>query len=754
MAPNPVLPEPLPPEIAARLSEFAKACRAAARIVSMYPSTHPAIQAALGRMSDAAKQATRDGPFALTVLPDGLLVGGRGLPKADVAVAELADMLHQHGIGAMTLGGELDLASWHTFLTLLAKPPDEVRANGGLAQAWQQAGTGAITMQAIDYSQVLRERSVSGSGGDAVTWDRILSMVGGESANMMDTLMAMADDPAQLAQFAQRLQEEGKALGDDPAQQRKVLLDMMHGLARHASEHAPDTLDAVLQHITAAVTRLPADMLLTLMTEPAPGPTPSAPGATVDLPGELQARASNEMVSNFLVSNVAKDRGATSRLAAAFTALVPDTTRQADILSMAAEQAAEMFPQDPQFENVWNNSSEMLASYSDAQFVSEGYARELTAAQAQAVDVDKIGDDPPDRIRAWLSTLDEEEVRALDQRVLLDLLRIEKRPEAWSQVLDLAVDDINHLVLVGDLPLAAELLEAVVSASNHSDEQFTKSGTAAIKRLVEGPLVRHLSMFLRQATDGEVSLANQMCRTIGPTLVEPLAQALMAETNDRTVRRVRDILIGFGPAAREYANKLRSSPSPAVRRAAVDLLRALGGDAALPDLRRMLDDPDAHVQREALRGIIQIGSNEAYQTLEQALQSGAAHTRNAIMQALGALRDQRAAPLFKFMVINTDHRGNLEPVYISAIEALGRLADDDRSVAALETVLHRGEFWAPGRTSRIRLAAARALNTIGTAAAQLVLTAAANHGPRGVRRAARAALAEPSTPRPGLRKAP
>ena len=63
-----------------------------------------------------------------------------------------------------------------------------------------------------------------------------------------------------------------------------------------------------------------------------------------------------------------------------------------------------MFRNDPQFESVWTSSSEMLMSYSDAKFVSEGYARELTAAQTQAIDVDKIGDDPPVRIRAWVAT--------------------------------------------------------------------------------------------------------------------------------------------------------------------------------------------------------------------------------------------------------------------------------------------------------------------------------------------------------------
>ena len=60
----------------------------------------------------------------------------------------------------------------------------------------------------------------------------------------------------------------------------------------------------------------------------------------------------------------------------------------------------------------------------------------------------------------------------------------------------------------------------------------------------------------------------------------------------------------------------------------------------------MLDDPDAQVQREALRAIVQVGTDEAYQMLEQALKSGAARTREAIMQALGAFRDEKAAPLF------------------------------------------------------------------------------------------------------------
>src|SRR5918993_1615290 len=165
-------PEPLSPEYAGRLAEFAKACKAATRIVSMYPSTHPAIQSALTRIGEATKQATLNGPFSITVLPDALLVNGRGLPKPESSATELAILLHQQLIGELTLFDRLDNQGWHTFLSLLAKSPEDARAIGGVAKAWDATGNKAIKLTEIDYAEVLRER---GGSGDSASWDRILT---------------------------------------------------------------------------------------------------------------------------------------------------------------------------------------------------------------------------------------------------------------------------------------------------------------------------------------------------------------------------------------------------------------------------------------------------------------------------------------------------------------------------------------------------------------------------------------------------
>ena len=758
-------PEPLSPEYAGRLSEFAKACRAATRIVSMYPSTHPAIQAALSKIGEATRQATMSGPFAITVLPDALLVNGRGLAKPETSATELAVLLHQQLIAELTLFDRLDNDGWHTFLTLLAKSPEDARAMGGVAKAWEASGNKSIKLTEIDYAEVLRER---GGTGDSASWDRILTALkeeeaekkraggagdggigegGGQGggATTMQAMMALAEDSGKLAQFAQKVQEVGKASGDDSIQQRKSLLELMHGLANYTAEREPHQLDAVLDKMAGAAAQLSPDMLLTLITDPPP--LPGGSGPRMDLAGELQARLTDEMLTKFLVDNIVKDRGATNRLATAFQTLVPDPGKQQDILAAATQQAAEMFKSDPQFESVWTSSSEMLMSYSDAKFVSEGYARELTTAQTQAVDVEKIGDDPPVRIRAWLATVSDTEVRALDQQLILDLLKIEERPDAWAGVLDTAIALIDQLVLVGDLTLASQLLEAIVAVSKNEASPFAGAAAAGITRLVGGPMVRHISIFLQKATDAEFETAKKMCTTIGSSIVKPMSDALMGEDNPRIVRRLRDILVSFGPAAREYANELKSSRYPAVRRAAIDLLRGLAGDAALPELRQMLDDQDSQVQREALRAIVQVGTTEAYQMLEQALRSGAAHTREVIMQSLGGFRDEKAAPLFIQIIATTDYKGARESIYTQTVETLGKLAVDDRSVAVLKDILYRGEWWARGRTARIRAVAARALRSMGTPSADFALEEAATSGPSAVRKIARAALAEPATPR-------
>jgi hypothetical protein len=717
---------------AVRLAEFARACKAATRVVALYPATHPAIQASLRRVAETSERLRAHAVAQITILPDGLVLDGRPAAKPDSALGELATLLHGHVIGELRIVGELTPTGWHTFLTLLARPVEELRAEGGFERAWANAAAGAIEIRQIDYRQVLLEHN----GSFASDWSHIVAnYLQGEFSDLDDqalsALLQMAQDSSRFKEFADQLvtkaSEEGK--GD-------VVLRLLQALADYVARQHPEQLDHILTQIVDALPRLTPELVITLITTGVPG-RDGQPG--IDLPGEVRSRLSDHVVAEFVAQSISRDQGATERLAQAFQTLVPEREQHADLLAIAEQQAASLpVARQPEFGNLWNSAVRMLTTYSDAKFVSDEYGRELATARAHAVEIEQLTDDPPDRIMAWLATISNDAIRHHEHQVVLDLLSIEARPAAWHHVLDSAVKSIEQYTLTGHLPFAQRVLDAIVAASADG-QPFAADARGGLDRLRGGPLMRHVVVLTRQVPDSDVQMISTFCRTLGPSVIGTLAEALASE-HGPAVKRLREVLLSFGAAGRPYADELRSSANPAVRRIAIDLLRAFGGADALPDLAALLEDAEAAVQREALRAIVQIGTAEAYAVLQEALKKGNERTRDAMMQVLVSSRDMRAAPLFIYILDHSDHRGPLERVCISAIDALGKVGGDSESVQALTKVLHRGEWWAPLRTGRLRAAAASALRSTGSAEAHKALEAASNSGSRSVRRIARTAL--------------
>jgi HEAT repeat protein len=223
-------------------------------------------------------------------------------------------------------------------------------------------------------------------------------------------------------------------------------------------------------------------------------------------------------------------------------------------------------------------------------------------------------------------------------------------------------------------------------------------------------------------------------------VIKPLAELLAVQERARARQRLTDILLAFGALGRQSAEQLKLSPNPSVRRVAVHLLREFGGTEALPDLESLLDDAEPHVQREAVRAILLIGTDDAYSVLERALRSASAESRETILQQLDTAGDERAAPLFSYIVRRGDYRKSLRSIYVTALGALGRLGGDE-AIDALKLAMYRGEWYAPLRTTELRTAAARALRQINNDRAMGALQEAADRGPRKVRAIARAALA-------------
>jgi HEAT repeat protein len=392
---------------------------------------------------------------------------------------------------------------------------------------------------------------------------------------------------------------------------------------------------------------------------------------------------------------------------------------------------------DAAFDELWRRTREMLTAPP-----SPGAAAEATSedAEARAIDLDRVPEDPPERIDGWLQTIAEPALRQLDLALLLDLLRVEDRPRTWRSLAMLVTAEIERRLVLCDLDAARQLAAALAATvADPTCAPLHDEARDALERLATGPLVPRVVTLLAAVDEDAVAPIVSLCHTVGALLVHPFAEALAIEENVRAVRRLREMLLGFGAAGRVAVEQLQSSPNPMVRRTAVDLLRVFGGHDALPELATMLDDPDPQVQREAIRAIVQIATPQAHAIVERVLVVGGAARRTAIDELI-ALGDDKSIPLLCYLLAHTHPRGALARAHAEVAEALGQLSAHPDTIAALGAMLRAADWWAPLRTAMLRRTAAAALSRIGTADALAMLELAANRGPRGARRIARTCL--------------
>ena len=262
--------EALDPRRAAHLTDFARGCSAAARAVSLYPAGHPSVETAITRLVETAERVTSARAFRLTVLPDGLLLDGLAPAKPDQAVPEIARLLHQHFIGGFVLHDGCDAMTWHTLLTLLARPPEEVRVAGGIGHMWSDKGglttadhRCSIELREVDYERLLLSRAL----GDPATLEQIFdSLFSGETGSLDPSahkmLGEMIHDSATLELFATEL---ARRVGPDAGAHAETLLHLLRSAVELTTGDDDVLRDEAMGNLAKVLTGLNAETMADLL---------------------------------------------------------------------------------------------------------------------------------------------------------------------------------------------------------------------------------------------------------------------------------------------------------------------------------------------------------------------------------------------------------------------------------------------------------------------------------------------------------
>jgi hypothetical protein len=737
--------DPLPTGLAVRLTAFARACKGAARAAALYPPEHKAVGEALDRLAAAAGEATISGPLTMLVVPDNLIVDGRVLERHDLAVTDLAGILHAHRVGEITVGKGVPPASWRELVALLIEDPDHLRLRGGIARALTTAGALGIAVSEIDYAGLF-EGDGAGSRrllepapetADATAdWAAIVArcLDGAAQALDADALRQLADivrDPERLTGFFEGI--DGAAGIRTPAELCGALLGTLQQVLDYLKREAPDEVEAAIENMASAFAGLSAASVVEMAG------TGRGPGAMhADLASAIVGRIDDRGLARFISRSVARERHASSRLAEAVRLLAPDPVRRRSVAPLVHEELARNPAcEDSSFDSLWSEVADMLTTYSDKAYVSDSYDRELASARHRATDLSRGFDDPPERIVEWLKTVADGAVRERDLQMLADLLAVQRVDDRRREAVELVMAQIEALADIGDFDGVGRLVGtarragAALVAEGHEDDV-----SGALDQLARGPLVARVAPHLQAARDAEFDQVRAICAALGPALVPRLAEVLSTEERPRARRRLAELILAFGEHGRASVRDLAASPNPVVRRTAVQLLRMRGGSESAPVLIALAADTDSEVRRDAARAILSLGVDESFDALREILAAPSHPGRATIVEELVTTRDQRAESLLCHVVQHFECKGSMRAIYLQSLERLGAIGGQD-AVDALDDILNRRRFWPLFRAREVRLAAAGALSRINRSTAREALMKAAAVGSYGVRAAAR-----------------
>lgn len=730
---------------AARLAEVARILKAAARSVTLYPNGHPSIETTLSRLTQLTNPPALTGPLRIGITPGNLLIDGLPVGKPDSVISDLAALLHSHLVGELTVLPGGNAAAWRRLLLIIERAPDEVRAEGGIARLWAESGPSHVEIREIDYGEALRERWT----GSEVTWERVVgNCLKGDNIDIPpEFVSAFLQAETRTETIIEGVTAVETADGASLGSRAETVIKLVDGVAKSVATRSPDQVEPTMRDLSAALGRLSPDMLLSVIQRMRQKAAGASPGDAAVVEGALDAM-SDATIAGFVAQNTSVGHSApVERVVQAFQALVWDGTRRERLVSLAQQQAQEVDGDNPNFEGHWRDvAQKMLKQYDDQSYVSESYALELNHARTQAIQIEQLKEDSSEQVEAWVDTVATSELRKLDIALVVDLLTIEKEPERRDSLVQPVLALLKDLVMVGDFD-AIETMLAALHIEGGNDGGASGAERTVLERLPTGATIQSLIGHLATIDQGHLDQVKRVCLTLGEPMVQPLTEALSIEDRTRIRERLTETIVGFGETARPHVEQLKDSPDAAIRRTAIYLLRELGVSEAPPELSELVSPADARAQRDAVHAVIRVGTNRAYRMLVQALTTASPSSREAIMQALGNPRDERAAPLLLHVLEHVDHAGELGWAYERAIDLLGHLRHV-AAVPALAAVLKRGEWWAPRRTAQLRGAAATALGRIGAPESIAALTTASVSGSRGVRRVAATQLQAAGASRP------
>jgi HEAT repeat protein len=690
------------------------------------------------RLGEIVRACTGGAAFSFGITPETLVVAGVPLPN-EQPVAEAAKLLHDHDILQITFLGDVPDPSLRGALEILSRQPDDLRAAGGPARAWDAAGISAIAIEQIDYEKILKDRAVETPLGkrDDVWKSLVNQIVAGSTffdERQQQRLLEISRHVPDIADLASDVIAPKCTADGAPliTTQAATVLAVFRHLTSIVNVMEPERLPDVVRNVAAATATLDPHVMLQLL---------QSEDSAQEMPivSRIAAAFDDDVVAQMLATAMSRDGKATQRLAQVFDTIAPDAERKRRVMRMTQSLLSESdFGKGGQFKAAWASMEALLVSYDEKPYVSGSYQAALAGAGERA-DLLAHWEVPPEWAQ-WVDTLKQDNVRSLSVLLITDLLRIEEQPGRAAEIAGDMIPLAEDLLMSGAFDDALVVAKALREGADRNQAIAPAACRAALTTIGESLALREAAALLPHLDEGSLATFSACCAGIGPAAVRGLLPALESEDETPEWVRAREIVRGYGAGAVTPLTGMVDDSRWFVMRNAAVLLGQTRSPEAVPPLQALLRRNDPRVLRPAVTALAGIDDPSAARAIQTVLRAATGANRLAVIEALVAGRDPRVVPMLVRILTESDPFGEDHQTVLDTLGAVRELADD-RAVPPVTAVMRKKRLFSRRKSRAVKQAAVEALRAIGTPRAQEALSEAEKTGDRLLRRIVRAARA-------------
>jgi hypothetical protein len=644
------------------------------KTILMYPPGHAQIEQSMDRTRTTWDEILRSrAEVTIGTDKDGLLVGGESSKLKDSISKEFSSILREHDLAVVHFWRGLTSEELANFLGVIAEDPEKVRSEGGIEKALANQDIRHIQVQCVDYSKLLHtdeeeiQRRPRGKGDedDDSLWGGFVThlILGTLTDEEKGIPLRSADDYAPrviasylnnnridpqmaLEGYEQTVQDH---LNQDPPSEGSMSYRVanLRNLSALLEELQPGIqqqfLDATYQQCAVQADNPLVEDLLSGMSH----------GLVLEM--LRQANKQGNEISPTLLNLVQKiahvkggSGGETDPMA--HRAVATNPTQQKEILDLFDREAYETYVPSDYSETLKDLSQDITPSSSGTRSSNE--------------------------LKEELDSLESTQIEAQIACALLAFMQGDASVDEYEDYADKVFRIANNLIGEGQFSVPLDILNTL---KRHMHDK----ADPAIRSVAEDYLQRfRVPTFLSKALaafdkwrDEQDGMSQAFLTAIGPDIVPQALNLYIQRDQSETDHQLFDLLAIFADRVAETAKpELRRRRGPALV-SLIRLLRRLGSQDLIPELKPLLNQEDDKIQMEVLETLVRFQDPESVDLLRKFLKLKNADVQLRAIAIAGMhkvtdLAEDLASMVKRYSLFRLDYQKNEK-----IIEALGRIGD-------------------------------------------------------------------------------